>query len=234
MSSKSIFPLAPSAASFGHAVGPIYEPYASRSANALYKLIFCDDLSAFKGAPGQPPSLWQRILFSMPADILALQELACDLSQEGHIRYLAFSRLRESGHAVLPKLLLGVVVELPLPGGLKTLAAFRGGAVRHVDPSEKILVIEAGAHLGPLVDRLFSAAEAAVARIGPWDRPRLGPPVQGNIRLSFLVSDGLYFCEGPLPQMQGDAMTGPIIVRVISLLQAISTTANETSALISR
>jgi hypothetical protein len=209
-----------------------YEPYAGQSANALYNLLFCDDFSAFKGAPGQPPLRWQQTLFSMPADVLALQDLACDLSQEGRIRYLAFSRLRETGHAVLPKLLLGVVAEVSLPGGLDALAAFRGGGVRYVNPSEKILVTEGSPRLDPLVERLFAAAEAAVARIGPWDRPRLAPPAQGNIRLSFLVSDGLYFCEGFMPAMQRDAAAGPIMGRATELLRAITATEAEQAPLV--
>lgn len=204
-----------------------YEPYASESANAIYNLLFCDDYSAFRVQPGQPPALWQQALFSMPADIPALQDLACDLSQEGRIRYLAFSRLKETGHAVLPKLLLGVVAEVPLPGGLDALAAFRGGSVRYVNQSEKILVIEGSPRLDSLVDRLFAAAQAAVARLGPWDRPRLAPPAQGNIRLSFLVSDGLYFCEGAMPAMQRDAIAGPIIGRATDLLLAITATPAE-------
>lgn len=215
------------AASPNAGVNREYEPYASEGANAVYNLLFCNDSSAFKGAPGRPPSPWQKALFSMPPDVLALQDLACDLSQEGRIRYLAFSRLRETGHAVLPKLLLGVITEVPLQGGLDALAAFRMGSVRYVSHSEKILVIEGSTHLDPLVDRLFTAAEVAVARIGPWDRPRLPPPRQGNVRLSFLVSDGLYSCEGPMPAMQRDAMAGPIIGRATELLLAITAMATE-------
>jgi hypothetical protein len=193
---KLISRFAPAAASPEAAARPGYEPYASQSANALYNLLFCDDASAFRAGPGQASSPWQEALSSTPGNVLGLQDLACDVSLEGRIRYLAFSRLREMGHAVLPKILLGVVAEVPLPGGLDTLAAFREGGVRYINQSEKVVVIEGPAHLDGVVDRLFAASIVVLARIGPWDRPRLAPPAQGNIRLSFLVSDGLYFCEG--------------------------------------
>jgi len=220
---KLLSQLAPIAATpFGGAASPGYKPHADPGANAFYNLLFCDGASAFKGEPDAPPAPWQKALLSMPADVLALQELACDVSLEGRIRYLAFSRLRETGHTVLPKILLGVIAEVPLPGGLDTLAAYREGGVRYINQSEKILVIEKAPRLAPIVDRLFAAAMVEVARIGPWDRPRLAPPARGSIRLSFLVSDGLYFCEGSMPAMRLDATTGPIVGQATELLRAVT------------
>jgi hypothetical protein len=32
-------------------------------------------------------------------------------------------------------------------------------------------------------------SQKAVLAIGPWDKQRLQPPLKGNIRLTFLVSD---------------------------------------------
>ena len=75
-----------------------------------------------------------------------------------------------------------------------------------------------------MVKRLFAIAEPVVARIGPWNKPRLAPPKQGNIRLTFLVSDGLYFGEGPMSAMQSEAMAGPIIQQATELLQAVVAT----------
>lgn len=222
MLKKLASPSVPGGAMSGAGMSPGYKPYASQSANALYNMLFCDDASAFAGKPGAPAAQWQKALLSMPADILALQELACDVSLEGRVRYLAFARLRESGHTVLPKILLGVIAEVPMPGGLDALAAFREGSVRYINQSEKILVMEGATRLAPIVDGLFAATMVAMGRIGPWDRPRLGPPAHGNIRLSFLVSDGLYFCEGPMPAMRRDGMAGPIIEWAAELLQAVT------------
>jgi len=114
-----------------------------------------------------------------------------------------------------------VIVEVPLASGLDTLAAFSEGGVRYVNQSGKLLVIEGVADVLPLVKRLIAASEPVVSRIGPWDKPRLAPPKLGNVRLTFLVSDGLYFGEGPMSVMQGDAMAGPIIGQATQLLQAV-------------
>jgi hypothetical protein len=60
-----------------------------------------------------------------------------------------------------------------------------------------------------------------VSQIGPWEKRRLPPPKLGYIRMSFVVSDGLYFGEGPFEVMQNDAMAGPIVQRAGELLRAV-------------
>jgi hypothetical protein len=205
----------------GAAASPSYAPYTNESANAIYNLLFCDDPTAFKAKPGQDPSAWQTTLLSDPANVSAIHALASDNAQEGRVRYLAFSRLRELGEVVPPKTLLGVIVEVPLANGLDALAAFSEGGVRYINQSGKLAVVEGVASFLPRVKRLFAASEPAVSRIGPWAKPRLAPPKLGNIRLTFLVSDGLYFGEGPMSAMQREAMAGPIIQQAIELLQAV-------------
>ncbi len=203
---------------------PPYSPYTSGAANAIYNMLFCDNPTAFEAKPGERPTLWQAVLFSASADVEALRTLATDTTQEGRVRFLAFSRLRELGKAVQPRILLGVIVEVPLAGGLDALAAFSEGGIRYINQSGKLVVIEGMASFLPLVKRLFAVAEPVVSHIGPSDKPRLAPPQQGNVRLTFLVSDGLYFGEGPMSVMQREAMAGPIIQQATELLQAVVAT----------
>jgi hypothetical protein len=212
------------AASSSAMASPAYAPYVSEAANSFYNLLFCDGPAAFSTKPGTDATPWQATLFSTPANIPALEALAADATQEGRTRYLAFSRLRQLGVSVHPKILLGVIVEVPLRGGLDTLAAFTDGGVRYINQTGKLVVIEGVASFLPLVQRLLSSAEATVSRIGPWEKPRLAPPKEGNIRLTFLVSDGLYFGEGPMSVMQNEPMAGPIIQRASELLQAVVAT----------
>ncbi len=209
------------AATSGAVATPPYSPYNSEAANAIYNLLFCDDPAAFKAKPGESSTQWQTVLFSNPADEKLLRELASEAAQEGRIRFLAFSRLRELGLGVQPKILLGVIIEVPLAGGLDTLAAFSEGGIRYVNQSGKLVVIEGVTSFLPRVKHLFAVAVPVVARIGPWDKPRLAPPKLGNVRLTFLVSDGLYFGEGPMSVMQREALAGPIIQEATGLLQAV-------------
>lgn len=200
---------------------PPYTPYASEAVDAIYNLLFCDDVSDFLAKPGTEPVPWQVTLASNPPDIKALEDLAADRSQEGRVRFLAYQKLRQARQAVPEKQLLGVIIEMPLAGGLDVLAAYSDGGVRYINQSGKIAVVEGSDALTPLVESLFAASQAVVNVIGPWSEARRPPPGPGNVRLSFLVSDGLYFGEGGLKVMQREAMAAPVIQKASELLQAV-------------
>jgi hypothetical protein len=74
---------------------------------------------------------------------------------------------------------------------------------------------------GPAVERLLKASQNLVDQIGPWDQPRLPPPVPGNVRFTFLVSDGLYLGDGPRSAMQSDALGAPVLQAATELLQVV-------------
>ncbi|MGC1176417.1 hypothetical protein [Polaromonas sp.] len=200
---------------------PPYSPYTSEAANAIYNMLFCDDGALFRSQSGNPGTSWQKILFSEAADVPALQALALDNSQEGRIRFLAFSRLRRLGIAVPPKVLLGSIVEVPLSGGLDALAAYSEGGVRYVNQSGKLAVIEGMASFLPLVNALLTASKPFLAQTIPTVMPRLPPPKSGSMRMTFLGSDGMYFGEGPMPVLQRDAMAAPVVQHATDLLLAV-------------
>jgi len=200
---------------------PSYSPYPLDASNAIYNLLFCDDVPRFIAKPGETPTPWQAALASSPPDVKTLQTMAADRSQEGRIRYLAYQRLRQSGHPVPAKQLLGVIVEVPLDGGLDTLAAYSEGGVRYINQSGKMVVAEGETSFLPLVEALLAASQPVVDNIGPWKEARRAPPTRGNIRLTFLVSDGLYFGEGSSNVMQRDQLAAPVIRKATELLQAV-------------
>jgi len=199
---------------------PPYEPYSESSANAIYNLLFCDTPSPVPPSAAPPPAPWQLVLSSNPPDVRGLVALADDSTQEGRIRYRAYTRLRAIGEKVPAKRLLGVIAEMPTPGGLDTLAAYSDGGVRYINHTSKLAVFEGVPTLRPYVENLFAVAEPVVSRTGPWQEPRRPPPKAGWVRLTFLVSDGLYFGEGPVRAMERDAMAGPVIQKAGALLQA--------------
>jgi hypothetical protein len=207
------------AASFGAAAAPPYSPYANPAANDFYNLLFCDDPAGYAAKPGQTPAAWQATLAS--DDVAALRSLASDAAQEGHIRYLAFSRLRAIGQTVMPKILLGVIVEVALDGGLDTLAAFQEGDVRYINHSGKLVVIDGVASLTPRVRKLFATTQPLVDQLGPADEARRAPPKTGEVRLTFLVSDGPYFGQAPADVMQVDAAAGPVMLSATELMLAV-------------
>lgn len=198
----------------------MYSPYEDAAANALYNLLFCDGPMALVPGEVDGSAEWQSVLASV--DTVALDALAGDGSREGRIRYLAFARLRSLGRLVPARVLLGVIVEVALAEGLDTLAAFSDGGVRYINQSAKVLILEPASTIRPEVKRLLAASETVVTVIGPWEKPRLAPPRPGNVRLSFLVSDGLYLGEGHMRETRVDPMAGPVFEAASALLNAIA------------
>jgi hypothetical protein len=203
------------------AATPAYAPYPEEAANTIYNLLFCDNPAAFLAKQGEQASPWQTVLAATPPNVDTLRTLATDRVQEGRVRYLAYQQLRNLGQPVPSKQLLGVIVEVPLAGGLDTLAAFSEGGIRYINQSGKIAVVEAVPKFVRLTQELLAASQPVVDAIGPWKENRRAPPARGNIRLTFLVSDGLYFGEGPMSVMQREAMAAPVIQKATELLQAV-------------
>jgi hypothetical protein len=61
------------------------------------------------------------------------------------------------------------------------------------------------------IGEVLEASQTVVDVIGAWDKERLPPPPVGNVRMTFLVSDGLYFGEGPMEAMQQDRLSAPLV-----------------------
>jgi hypothetical protein len=199
-----------------------FAPYKNGGLNFIYNLLFCDNLELFKvTANTDPLGPWATLLAENPS-AAALYTIAGDGSQESRLRALAYNRLREKDQPVPPKEFLGVIIEVGLEGGLDVLAAFPDGRVRYINETERMSFFEESpVPVRSKAEKLLSASQLAVQSIGPWDQARLAPPSNGMIRMSFLVSDGLYFGQGPFNVMQRDPLAGPIIAAGLELLQAV-------------
>jgi len=186
-------------------------PYGNDAADFMYNLLFCDDPALLARGEDDPASPVAAILSDKP-DAALISAIAHDTKKEGRVRALAFNWLRQHGHDVPRRVLLGAIVEVPLDGGLDTVAAFTDGSVRYINQTGKMSVFEGAVPaIQPAVHALLTASQAVVDRIGPWDKPRLAAPKAGNVRMTFLVSDGLYFGEGKFEDLSRDGLGGPVI-----------------------
>jgi hypothetical protein len=104
------------------------------------------------------------------------------------------------------------------------MAAYADGSVRYINQTGKMAIVEPGgsADASAQAKRLVELARPVVARIGPWNKARLSPPRRPNVRLTFVVSDGLYFGEGPFNVMQQDGLAGPLLQQGAHLLTRIN------------
>jgi hypothetical protein len=205
-----------------------YEPYGKgAAANAIYDLLFCDNLDGFRSNSDSEPPAWEALLFEPAPDSAQLAALANDTAAESRVRALAFNRLRDLGSKPPKGVLFGVVVEVPLDKGLDALAAYADGRVRYINQTGKMAIVEPDGmpDANGAAKRLVELARPVIARIGLWDKPRLPPPARPNVRLTFIVSDGLYFGEGPFQALQRDALAGPLIQEASVLLKLVVDTA---------
>jgi hypothetical protein len=197
----------------------VHRPYQQPEVNFMYNLLFCDDLSLFRPANDELSAPYLQVLFAEPPDAVAVAELANDPEQESRVRALAYNWLREHQHPVPAHVVLGVIVEMPLSGGLDVLAAFADGRVRYLNQSGKMAIVEGGAlEIEQQARELVRSGEPVVAQIGPWREARLAPPSGNQVRMTFLASDGLYFGEGPYADIRAEPMAAPVIQHAEQLL----------------
>jgi hypothetical protein len=212
-------------ASAGEFTGPFHRPYRDDTANHLYNLLFCDSLALFRGKGEPKPEPWTTLLSASAAES-ALRRIADDPAAESRVRALAFNKLRALGKPVPAKVHLGTIIEMPMESGLDTLAAFPDHEVRYINQSGKMAIFApAPPALHARIDALMQVAQILVQRIGPWDKPRLPPPQRGSARLNFLVSDGLYFGQGPVEDLSRDQLGGAVLQAGGLLLQDVVNTA---------
>jgi hypothetical protein len=139
----------------------------------------------------------------------------------------AWHFLRQFGQKPTPesaKQLLGVVIEVTMPGGLDLLAAYPDHSARYYNYSGAGVVWEHPDNsLDAAIDALLGASEKVVALIGPWDKARPPAPQRDEIRLNFLTPSGLHFGQGSMGVLAKDSMGGPVVQTATQLMQALIT-----------
>jgi hypothetical protein len=197
-------------------------PYRDSASNLIYQMLFCDRLDLIKqNFEGTRPEPW-KTLFADEPDLDALEKIAGDDAQESRVRMVAYNVLRGAKRSVPKGVLLGTIIEVSLPEGLDTLAVFADGSVRYINHTGKMTVVEGTPNpFQTEIGEVIRASSTVVDAIGPWEKDRLPAPREGNIRMTFLVSDGLYFGEGPMELMQREQLAAPLISASTKLFMRI-------------
>ena len=199
-------------------------PYPDSSTNLIYELLFCDNLDLYKSSTKPPYSYPFDILFADTSSATDLQKIVDDTTIDSRIRLLAYNRQPANGYQPANKELLAVIVEVGLEHGLDVLASFRDGTARYINQTGKILIWETttDSKANELTNDLFLKSQDVVNKIGPWNKPRLRHPSSGKTRISFLVSDGLYFGEAPTDILFNDELAAPALMAATHLMQYLT------------
>ena len=206
------------------------QPYNDEALNNIYELLFCDDIERYGSTAKQKDVYPWSTIFADKPESSELRQIIDDPNAETRVQILAANLLRDLGEPLPAKQLFGVIVEVAMPEGLDTLAAYRDGTARYLNYSGKMIVWDSRtAESSKLVGDLFNAGQRVVDQIGPWDKARLAPPKNGNVRLTFLVSDGLYFGEGPFNALASDQIGGPVVNSAGALMSYLVNTTMDQS-----
>lgn len=189
-----------------------YEPYKEKSLNSIYNSLFCDNIDLYKSDTSSKRGYPWDVILSDKFSAKNLYKVADDFSLETRLRILALNRLRDNKVMIVNKELLGVIIEIGTDNGIDVTAAYKDGRARHINQSGKMIVWENRDNTSDsLINQLFMKSEAVVKQIGPWNKPRLDYPAKDSARITFLVSDGLYYGQGFLYTVLKDPMVGPVL-----------------------
>jgi hypothetical protein len=138
----------------------------------------------------------------------------------------AWSGLRALGVAppdAEAKRVFGVVLDVPLSGGLDTLAAYEDRSARYLNQAGGAVVWDttgADAGVDARVEAFLAAGRTLAAVIGPWEgaRPPLPPD---TARVSLLTPSGLHFGQGPLAALSREPIAVPLFEAGTALMQAL-------------
>lgn len=199
-------------------------PYKDSSTNFIYNLLFCDNLELYKSNTQPPYSYPFDVLFAATSTATDLQKIIDDTDADPRIKVLAYNKQRATGHKSNKKELLAVIVEVGLDDGLDVLTSFNDGTARYINQTGKVLVWETttDTKANELTQDLFAKSQQIINQIGPWDKPRKSHPAKGNTRITFLVSDGLYFGEAPTDVLFTDELASPALTTATQLMQYLT------------
>lgn len=187
-------------------------PYSNESTNRIYEMLFCDNAELFRPDNKFLNSYPWNLLYPEVNDIDGLKKIIADSNTESRIKILACNKLLSEGIKPDMKVLLGVVIEIGLKEGLDVLAAYKDGTARYINYTEKMIFWESPSEESDkIIEDLFRESEIVLKQIGPWDKLRLQYPATDIVRISFLVSDGLYFGQGGIDVFFNDQRSAPIL-----------------------
>jgi hypothetical protein len=196
------------------------DPYKDSATNLIYNLLFCDNIELFKANVQTPYTYPFDILFSETSTIADYQKIIDDQNSDSRLKMLAYNRQLSKGHKSEKKELLGVIIEVGLDDGLDVLASFSDGTARYINQTGKMIIWEtADETSNKLTEDLFIKSQEILKQIGPWDKPRRPHPTKDTARITFLVSDGLYFGEGPMDILFNDPLASPALTSGTELMQ---------------
>jgi hypothetical protein len=123
----------------------------------------------------------------------------------------------------LAKVLLGVVLEVPMKGGLDLLAAYADRGARYYNFSGRGAIWDhPNASLDGPIDALLANGRRILNAIGPHLPGRPPPPPAGQVRINLLSPAGLHFGQAPFAALAADPLAKSAIDAATALMMQLT------------
>lgn len=188
--------------------------------DVLYNCLFADNSEYFKAMNDNECISW--IYKGQKPSSEQLEMWANDESIESRIRFLNLYSAMKIGLKIQRKLYFGTVLEIPMHGGYDILAFYSDKSARYYNYSGSSIIYENGNDaIENAVNKANEISIKVCNVIGPWDGKRLDRPTGSIARFTYLMSDGLYFGNGPLPEISKDPMGSAIMISGAELMHVM-------------
>jgi hypothetical protein len=188
---------------------------------------------------GDPPTgtTLERLVVSAPALVSAQAYLAlgnveeaCNVlsgilgrSAEMSLVVLqAWRLMREMGRSPSNDqrdVVLGVVVEVGIEGGVDSLGVYPDLSVHYYNHADSSLIWEKREEaLEDTIQKVLGSAKTIVPRVGIWNDQRLPAPSEGRMRLSILTPQGVHFGEGTIEALEQDHVARSLVHAATKLM----------------
>jgi len=186
----------------------------------LYNSLFADDPDDFMEMRHHRAISW--IYEDRTPTIDELETIANDTSIESRIRFLALYTALEFGLKISKKIYLGTIMEVPVKGGYDVLAYYSDKTARYYNYSGSAIIYEGGkAIVDNCIEKANSVAMQVCNVLEPWEQERLPRPKGDVFRISFLVSDGLYFGNSSIKEIGNDQAVSTIFRNGVEVMKAL-------------
>jgi hypothetical protein len=194
--------------------------------DVLYNSLFADNPDNFTNLKEHKAISW--IYESKTPTIDELENIANDNSVESRLKFLALYTALRQGLKIPHKTYFGTVLEVPMEGGYDVLAFYSDSRARYYNYSGKAVIYEGGrADVDDTIANANSMAIQVCNVLAPWEKERLPKPKGDVIRISFLVSDGLYFGNSSIKTIGNDQMASAIFGKGAEVMKALLSETNK-------
>ena len=191
----------------------------------LYNTLFADDPYDFIKMKSHKAISW--IYADRTPTIDELESIANDNSIESRLRFLALYTALDFGLTISKKIYFGTIMEVPVKGGYDVLAYYSDKTARYYNFSGTSIIYEGGKTvIDNCIEKANSAAIQVCNVLEPWEKERLPRPRGDVFRISFLVSDGLYFGNSSIKEIGNDQTVSTIFRNGVEVMKAL---VNETN-----